>query len=117
MRLLVSGSREYDNWENIKARLDELSFKDKIKVVIHGGAAGVDTLAGTWARNNNIPEEIYMADWDTHKKAAGPIRNRQMLDEGKPDVAVAFPTEDSKGTVNMIKILEKAKIPTIVHNV
>lgn len=117
MKLLVSGSRECSNWEFVKARLDELTFKKKITAVIHGGAAGVDELAGTWARNNNISEEAYLADWEKHGKSAGPIRNQQMLDEAKPTVAVAFPSRDSKGTVHMIKILEKAGVPTIVHDV
>lgn len=117
MRVLVSGSREYEGWEFVKARLDELTVRNTFDVVIHGGAAGVDKLAGIWARNNNIPEEIYLADWDTHGKKAGPIRNQQMLTDGKPDLVVAFPTVDSKGTKHMISISEKNKIPTIVHDV
>lgn len=117
MRVLVSGSRECVNWEFVQARLNDLAVRNKIDVIIHGGAAGVDNLAGVWARNNNIPEEIYMADWDTHGKKAGPIRNQKMLDESKPDVVVAFPSQDSKGTVHMMKITEKARVPMIVHDV
>jgi hypothetical protein len=117
MRLLVSGSRECENWEFVQARLDDLKERNTIEVVIHGGAGGVDTLAGVWARRNDIPEEVYTADWDTHGKAAGPIRNTKMLDEGKPDVVVAFPTKTSKGTVNMINQTEKRRINLIVHDI
>lgn len=117
MRILVSGSREYDGWEFVAARLTELTVRNKIEAVIHGGAAGVDKLAGVWARNNNIPEEVYTADWETHGKKAGPIRNQKMLTEGKPTIVVAFPTEKSIGTRHMIKIAEKAGVPTIVHEV
>jgi len=43
----------------------------------------------------------FPADWSRHGKSAGPIRNRQMLIEGRPDIVVAFP--GGKGTANMIK--------------
>src|SRR5690348_8540698 len=59
--------------------------------IISGAARGVDTVALDWAVINWCPSEEYPADWDTHGKAAGPIRNKQMLEEGKPDLVVAFP--------------------------
>jgi hypothetical protein len=59
--------------------------------IIHGAARGADTLAGLFAKMFGTKVEAYPADWDTHGKAAGPIRNQQMLDEGKPDLVVAFP--------------------------
>ena len=46
--------------------------------------------------------ETYPADWDRHGKSAGPIRNRQMLAEGHPDLVVAFPDTVSRGTWDMI---------------
>jgi hypothetical protein len=54
----------------------------------------------------------FPADWNTHGKAAGPIRNRQMLKEGKPDVVLAF-HEDlgrSKGTADMVRAAKAAGI-------
>lgn len=115
MRLLVCGSREYENWDKINSELSRLLRKPT--VIIHGAAAGVDSMAGLWARRNNIPEEAYPADWEKHGKAAGPIRNKQMLDEGKPDCVLAFPTKNSKGTRNMITQAEKAGVPCIVHDI
>jgi UDP-N-acetylmuramoylalanine-D-glutamate ligase len=58
-----------------------------------------------------IPVETYEADWDTHGKAAGPIRNKRMLDEGKPDLVVAFP--GGRGTANMISQARKAGVEVI----
>lgn len=115
MRVLVCGSREYDNWGYIQQQLDSLTVK--IDTIIHGAAPGVDSLAGVWARRNNITEEAYPAQWEKHGKAAGPIRNKQMLDEGKPDLVVAFLSEKSKGTRNMIEQSKKAGIPCIVHDI
>jgi DNA-binding MurR/RpiR family transcriptional regulator len=54
----------------------------------------------------------YPADWEAYGKAAGPIRNQRMLDEGKPDLVIAFsdlPT--TSGTYDMIKRAKAAGIP------
>lgn len=117
MRVLVCGSREYDNWNYVFARLDELNEKLKFSTIIHGGAPGVDSLAGKWARRNNITEEEFKADWGKLGKAAGPIRNKQMLDEGKPELIVAFLSMDSKGTANMLKQSKVAGVNAIVYDI
>ena len=47
---------------------------------------------------------VYPADWKKYGRAAGPIRNLQMLDNGKPDICYAFHDciEKSKGTKDMV---------------
>ena len=49
---------------------------------------------------NGVVVEEFKADWDKFGRAAGPIRNAQMLREGKPDLVVAFP--GGRGTANMV---------------
>jgi len=39
-------------------------------------------------------------EWDELGKKAGPLRNQRMLDEGKPDLVVAFP--GGGGTKDMV---------------
>lgn len=56
----------------------------------------------------NIYVKEFPADWETHAKAAGPIRNRRMLEEGKPELVLAFKngfdhTLSRGGTENMVK--------------
>lgn len=46
-------------------------------------------------------------------KAAGPIRNQRMLDDGKPDRVLAFP--GGRGTANMVKLAKAAGVP--VHEI
>lgn len=76
--------------------------------IISGGAKGVDSVALDWALINWVPFEEYKADWKTYGKKAGFIRNKQMLDEGKPDLVVAFP--GGKGTKMMVNIARKAGV-------
>lgn len=77
--------------------------------IISGGARGVDSAAIDWAVVNWCPFKEYKADWQQYGKAAGVIRNRQMLDEGKPDLVVAFP--GGKGTAHMVSIAKERGIP------
>lgn len=73
-------------------------------LVIHGAARGADTIAGEVARQEGLEVEAHRADWDVLGKAAGPIRNREMLDR-LPDFVVAFHADlsKSKGTADTVR--------------
>ena len=128
MKILVCGGRDFFNKKLLYHTLDNLCEEFNLKtepdeygnwlpkdvVIIHGKAAGADTLAGDWAIINWTEFEEYPADWQTHGRAAGPIRNQQMLDEGKPDLVLAFPTERSRGTWDMVRRATKAGVPVRV---
>lgn len=86
-------------------------------VMIDGGAKGADSLAYRTATTLGVNTLRYFADWATHGRAAGPIRNQQMIDEGRPDVAMAFITKPlhlSRGTHDMVKRLAAAGIQTTI---
>ena len=108
MRVLVFGGREYSDRQRVFRALDALHAKHTVTLVIHGGARGADTLGGQWAQERGLPVKVFMADWNTHGKRAGPLRNQQMLDEGKPDAAVGFP--GGTGTQDMAGRLAKAGV-------
>lgn len=117
MRVLVCGSRTFDDGGVVASVLYGLVAKHGPITVIEGGAPGADTHAGAWAELRGAQHEHYPADWDRHGKAAGPIRNQQMLDEGKPDVVWAFvdkPLVDSRGTHDMVQRAKRAGLPTYV---
>lgn len=61
--------------------------------------------------------ERYYAEWDKYGKRAGPLRNIRMLEEGKPNMVIAFPTPTSKGTWHMVKIAREADIPVHIYEV
>jgi hypothetical protein len=117
VRLLVCGSRNYEDLARMQGSLDALLAVYGVDVVIEGEALGADLMARAWAEVNKIPVEPYPADWNKYGKSAGPIRNRQMLEEGKPDLVVAFPIgklTESRGTFNMVTLASKAGVRVIV---
>jgi len=113
MRILVCGGREYDDWFQFCGWMDAITKKAAPKdiTIIQGGAKGADFLARVWAKYVRINSEEYPANWKKHGKGAGPIRNQKMLDEGKPDVVIAFP--GGTGTADMVERARKAKVKVI----
>ena len=111
MRVLVCGGRKYNNYINIEEELNQINRLNSIDCVIEGGYTGADNLAKQWAKTNGINVEEYKPDWDKYGLAAGPIRNTQMLDEGKPDLVVAF--LGGAGTADMVIKAERAGIKVI----
>jgi len=77
--------------------------------IIAGGAPGADTAAVACAMVHWVEFKEYPADWKKYGPSAGPIRNQQMIDEGKPDLVVAFP--GGHGTADMVARAKKAGIP------
>lgn len=80
-------------------------------MIINGGAHGADKASTDWAVCAYVPFNEYPADWKKHGKAAGPIRNQQMIDIGKPNVVIAFP--GGSGTADMVNRAKKANIKVI----
>lgn len=84
--------------------------------IINGAAKGVDAVSTDWAIVNWCRFREYPADWDRYKKAAGPIRNSEMLKKEKPDLVIAFPLPDSIGTYDMIRKAKAAKIEVLEYH-
>ena len=110
-RVLVCGGRSYGEVARLDAVLDRLHAERKFSVLICGGATGADSLAMRWAAIRGVPTEVHYADWANEGKAAGPIRNKKMLVEGKPNLVVAFP--GGVGTSNMVGIAREAGIEVL----
>lgn len=85
---------------------------ERTATLVHGAATGADSLAAEWWGDiQERPTEAHPADWDRHGKAAGPIRNQEMVDSGL-DLCIAFP--GGRGTADMIRRCEAAGVP-VVH--
>jgi hypothetical protein len=99
--ILVCGGRHYRDWEHVKAVLGAYLDNGHRVAIIAGDATGADAMACQWAHQNHAPLAVYHAYWNTHGKAAGPMRNKRMLEEGKPDLVIAFP--GGAGTADMVR--------------
>lgn len=107
MRLLVTGSRDWEDYDHI-LRIFEGFPKDTL--LVHGGARGADKLAHRAALELGWPEpEVHEADWNGLGRRAGAVRNQEMVDAGA-DLCLAFPLEQSKGTWDCIQRAEAADI-------
>jgi hypothetical protein len=111
MRLIVCGTRTFTDRDLLFRKLDAFTAKlDKKKLtIIHGGAKGADTLANDWAFHRMVHMLVFHADWDKHGKAAGPMRNKEMIN-AEPDALVAFWDGKSPGTRSMIALAYQAKL-------
>jgi hypothetical protein len=112
MRVLVTGGRKYNDKKHVETILDHYDQEKPISCLIQGGASGADKLASNWARKNCVATMTYFAEWNIHGKAAGPIRNRAML-EAKPDFVVAFP--GGTGTADCVKQALEMGIPVYIQ--
>ena len=112
MKLAVVGSRGFDNYEMLKAKLDLISEKFLISLIISGGAIGADSLAEKWAKENKVPTQIFLPDWRKHGKKAGYLRNIEIVKNA--DAVIAFWDGTSKGTKLSIDLAKEYKKQLIV---
>lgn len=132
MRVLVCGGRNfgymlrgvtrctmawYEQEDRIKKErklLTETLDRLSPTAIIHGAARGADELADIWAERNSVERMAFHANWYPRgrsgglDKSAGPIRNQRMIDEGKPDLVLAFP--GGTGTADMVRRARAAGI-------
>lgn len=136
MRVLACGSRDWSDGGMVNAVLTGLYQEATVGhlsadlvtfTLIEGGARGADSCAAWWADNspmhshNEHPDHprfehlTFRADWERYGKRAGYLRNQQMLDEGKPDLVLAFRSPgESPGTDMMVDLAHKAGVPAYV---
>jgi hypothetical protein len=108
-RVLVCGGRNYSDRKKFISTMDAIDVERQITLIIQGGASGADSLAKLWALRAAVPYIEFRADWNKNGRAAGPLRNQKMIDQGRPDLVVAF--QGGRGTSDMMRRARTAKIP------
>jgi len=111
MRVLVCGGRNYSDAERIAAVLGKLHDEAGIDILIEGGANGADRWASLWAKAHRVPTQRFEADWENRGSFAGPLRNAVMLEQGQPDVVIAFP--GGRGTADMVRKARRAGVEVV----
>ena len=109
MRVLIAGGRDFTDKQFLTEYMS--TYLGSVTTLISGTARGADNLGEEWAKENGIAIERYPAQWSRDGKAAGPIRNAEMLKKGNPDLVVVF--EGGKGSAHMASISRKAGVNTV----
>ena len=104
MKTIIAGSRDA-TLADVRAAVDACPFKDKITEVISGAARGADTFGEQVAASHGWPVTRKPADWKTHGKRAGYLRNEEMAQQA--DALIAVWDGASKGTAHMIDLGRK----------
>jgi len=111
-RVIVAGSRTFNDYEYAKKKLDVLLKRKKNVVIICGTANGADKLGERYAKEKGLEIMYFPPDWEKFGKSAGYIRNKHMAEQA--DALIAFWDGESKGTRHMINIANKEDLPTRV---
>lgn len=138
--LIIAGCRDFTDYRKVRERcgwvMEDVfghewqEFAHRHTHVLSGCAKGADALGIQWANEHGIPIMRFPADWDTYGKAAGPIRNKEMVMTAKKGsqqratiaqenefakaILIAFWDGKSKGTRNIIETARKEGLETIV---
>lgn len=113
MKIIVTGDREWTSHEII----EEALLSHTPCTIIVGGARGADKIAEELCERHGIDCEVYPANWEEYGRAAGPIRNQEMLDKELPELVLAFHNEifKSKGTKDMCRRALRKGIPVRLY--
>ena len=115
MKVSIAGSRGFTNKSYLIEKVNQLIEQESITepfTLICGMARGADMTGYHVCKDNDIEIIEYPADWNTHGKSAGFIRNKEMADVC--DCAVIFWDGQSIGTANMIKLMRNRNKPVYV---
>lgn len=110
---IIAGGRDIHDYQLVLDAIDECQFP--IATVVSGGAKGVDALGERYSEEKGLNLKIFRADWETHGRAAGPIRNRKMAENA--DALIAIWDGKSRGTKNMIETAEKKNLLVYVKRI
>lgn len=117
IRILVTGSRTWTNRNWLSMELISAAAETagglEVPVTLVSGACprGADRIAEELAKSWDWTVERHPADWKAYGKAAGFIRNQQMVDLGA-DICLAFVRNGSRGATHCGQAAERAGIPT-----
>lgn len=125
-RIIIAGSRDITDYRIVSKKADSVIKEIKTSrgdvsqlaiEIVSGGARGVDLLGERYANEHGYALKRFPADWMKYGNAAGPIRNRRMLEyatdecDGAYGVLLAIWDGKSRGTRHMVDIATEKGIP------
>lgn len=113
MKTIIAGGRTITDYSLVLSAIGESEFE--ITEIVSGMAPGVDTLAVQYGQEKQLPLKEFHANWNEYKRAAGPIRNREMAVYG--EALIAIWDGESRGTKNMIEEATKRGLKVYVKRI
>jgi len=107
-KVIVAGSRTFNDSALMCRKLDRILANQTEVEIVSGTARGADKLGEQYAASRGYGVKLFPADWETHGKRAGFIRNEEMANYA--DACVVFWDSESRGTKSMIDLAEKHKL-------
>jgi hypothetical protein len=111
IRIIIAGGREFNNYDYLRDKVSDFILMELPQElwsqveIVSGGANGADALGERYARDADCKLTRFPADWKTHGKKAGILRNHEMGDYA--DILLAFWNGSSTGTKDMIDYATK----------
>lgn len=108
--IAVIGSRNFSDYPFFAEKLEHLLQNLSDYSFVSGGTkSGGDFLIKRYSKENNFKLVEHLPDWELHKKAAGVIRNKLIINDATH--VIAFWDGTSRGTANSLKLAEKRNLP------
>jgi len=114
-RVIIAGCRDFDEYALLKERCNHYLQEKMVThnvIIVSGHASGADALGEKFAKEHGLPCETHPADWKSHGRAAGPIRNAEMAEVS--DALIAFWDGQNPGTRSMIELARKKDLQVSV---
>lgn len=112
--IAIVGSRDFTDLHYMRQGVMLTLQTEDVDAIVSGGQRGADTLSEVIARELEVPHRHIIADWKKYGRAAGPIRNRLVIEACT--VLIAFPIGASKGTRNAIEQAKAAGKQVYVYD-
>jgi len=115
MKTIIAGSRHIEDRDALKQTIADSGLE--VTEVVSGTCRGVDVMGEEWGRANGIPVKPFPADWLTHGRIAGELRNRNMAHYA--DALILLWDGKSPGASCMLREANKAgiKVHTQIYGV
>ena len=124
LRIIIAGSRDFNDYELLKKSAIEIITKKTILPdltrIVSGGARGADTLGERFANEMGLEISRFIPDWDGLGKRAGYVRNAEMakfaVEDNNDGILIAFWDGKSRGTKHMIDLAKRYGLEVHVVN-
>ena len=109
--IAVIGSRGFSDYSFFAEKLEFIisNLQGEFEFVSGGCKNSADELIARYCKEKNFKLVEHLPDWEQHKKSAGVIRNKLIINDATH--LVCFYDGVSKGTLSSIKMAEKKNIP------